>query len=116
MWQEVELVRGRDELEWRLPLLWALSSVISEGVATAGPRIVAGDGLELAASVLGRLGFEYDADVGARVAEAGRLLQGVSANVAMLLHAHFSCEVRIVGRARGSDARCAQRSNSAACP
>jgi hypothetical protein len=82
VWQEVELVRGRDELEWTLALLWAPSSVISEGVATTGPRIVAGDGQELAAAVLGRLGFDYDAEVGARVAEAGRLLQGVSANVA----------------------------------
>jgi hypothetical protein len=86
VWQEVELVRGRDELEWTLALLWAPSSVISEGVATTGPRIVTGDGQELAAAVLGRLGFDYDAEVGARVAEAGRLLQGVSANVAMLLH------------------------------
>ncbi|HJQ74429.1 MAG TPA: hypothetical protein VJ814_06055 [Gaiellaceae bacterium] len=85
-WQEAELVRGRDELEWTLILLWAPSSVIGEGVATTGPKIVAGDGQELAAAVLGRLGFEYDAAVGARVTEAGRLLQGVSANVAMLLH------------------------------
>ncbi|HJU37091.1 MAG TPA: hypothetical protein VJ716_06720 [Gaiellaceae bacterium] len=86
VWQEVDLVRGRDELEWTLVLLWAPSSVISEGVATTGPEIVAGDGQELAAAVLGRLGFEYDAEVGSRVVEAARLLQGVSANVAMLLH------------------------------
>lgn len=86
VWQEVELVRGRNELEWTLVLLWAPSSVVSEGIATTGPQIVAGDGQQLAAAVLGRLGFEYDAEIGARVAEAGRLLQGVSANVAMLLH------------------------------
>jgi hypothetical protein len=86
VWQEVELVRGRNELEWTLILLWAPSSVIGEGIATTGPQIVAGDGQQLAAAVLGRLGFEYDAEVGAHVAEAGRLLQGVSANVAMLLH------------------------------
>jgi hypothetical protein len=60
--------------------------VISEGIATTGPQIVVGDGQELAAAVLGRLGFDYDAEVGARVTEAGRLVQGVSANVAMLLH------------------------------
>jgi hypothetical protein len=36
--------------------------------------------------VLGRLGFQYDADVGSRVSEARWLLQPVSANVAMLLH------------------------------
>jgi len=86
VWQEAELVRGRGELEWTLVLLWAPSSVVSEGVATTGPQIVAGDGQELAAAVLGRLGFEYDAGVGSRVAEAGRLLQRVSANVAMMLH------------------------------
>lgn len=86
VWQEAELVRERGELEWTLILLWAPSSVISEGVATTGPQIVVGDGQQLAAEVLGRLGFEYDAEVGARVAEAGRLLQGVAANVAMLLH------------------------------
>jgi hypothetical protein len=86
VWQEAELVRGRNELEWTLILLWAPSSVIGEGIATTGPRIVAGDGQQLAAAVLGRLGFEYDAEAGALVAEAGRLLQGVSANVAMLLH------------------------------
>jgi hypothetical protein len=86
VWQEVELVRGRHELEWTLVVLWAPSSVISEGVATTGPDIVVGNAQELAASVLGRLGFSYDAEVGARVTEAGRLLQGVSANVAMLLH------------------------------
>jgi hypothetical protein len=86
VWQEVELVRGRNELEWTLTLLWSPSAVISEGIATTGPEIVAGDGQELAAAVLGRLGFEYDAEVGARAIEASRLLQGVSANVAMLLH------------------------------
>lgn len=86
VWQEAELVRRRDEREWTLILLWAPSSVIGEGIATTGPGIVAGDGHELAADVLGRLGFEYDAEVGSRVAEAGMRLQGVSANVAMLLH------------------------------
>ena len=86
VWQEVELVRGRNELEWTLVVLWAPSSVISEGIATTGPDLVVGDGQELAAAVLGRLGFDYDAEVGARVTEAGRLLQGVAANVAMLLH------------------------------
>jgi hypothetical protein len=86
VWQEVELVRGRGELEWTLVVLWAPSSVISEGIATTGPQILVGDGQELAAAVLGRLGFDYDAEVGARVTEAGRLVQGVSANVAMLLH------------------------------
>ena len=86
VWQEAELVRGRNELEWTLTLLGAPTAVIAEGIATVGPPIVAGDGQQLAAAVLGRLGFAYDAALGARVAESSRLLQGVSANVAMLLH------------------------------
>jgi hypothetical protein len=86
VWQEVELVRGRNQLEWTLTPLWAPSAVISEGVATTGPSLVAGEGQELAAEVLGRLGFEYDAETGARVTEARHLLWPISANVAMLLH------------------------------
>jgi len=86
-WQEVELVRGRGELEWTMELLWSPSAVIAEGIATTACSIVAGDGAPaLAASVLGRLGFEYDADTGARVTEAARQLAGVSANVGMLIH------------------------------
>jgi hypothetical protein len=86
VWQEVELVRGGDQLEWTLTVLWSPSAVIAEGIATTGPGIVAGEGHELAAEVLGRLGFEYDAETGARVTEARHLLWPVSANVAMLLH------------------------------
>ena len=86
VWQEVELVRGRKEVEWTITLLWSPSAVIAEGIATVGPRIVAGDGQQLAAAVLGRLGFEYDAEIGERIDEARRLLRPISANVAMLLH------------------------------
>jgi hypothetical protein len=86
VWQEVELVRGRNEIEWTIALLWSPSAVISEGIATTGPHIVAGEGQELAAAVLERLGFQYDAEVGARVTEARLGLWPVSANVAMLLH------------------------------
>lgn len=86
VWQEVELVRARAELEWTLVLLWSPTAVIAEGIATAAPKLVAGDGQELTAAVLGRLGFEYDAETGARVAQASRRLAAVAANVAMLLH------------------------------
>jgi hypothetical protein len=86
VWQEVELVNGRGQIERSLDVLWSPEAVISEGIAEAGPRIVAGDGEALAAEVLGRLGFEYDASVGARAAEARGLLAPVSANVAMLIH------------------------------
>jgi hypothetical protein len=85
-WIEVELVRRRGELERTLDLLWAPEAVISEGIAETGPELVSGDGQELAAEVLGRLGFEYDAEVGSRVVEARNLLAPVAANVAMLLH------------------------------
>jgi hypothetical protein len=86
VWQEVELVQGRNQVEWTITLLWSPSAVIAEGIATTGPYIVAGKGQELAAAVLERLGFEYDAEVGARVTEARHLLWPGSANVAMLLH------------------------------
>jgi hypothetical protein len=85
-WIEAELVRGRGEVERTLDVLWAPEALISEGIAETGPELVAGDGQELAAAVLGRLGFEYDADVGSRVVEARDLLAPVSANVAMLLN------------------------------
>ena len=60
--------------------------MISEGVAEVGPELLTGDGQALAAEVLGRLGFEYDAAVGSRVTAARVLLAPVSSNVAMLVH------------------------------
>jgi len=86
VWQEVELVRGRGQAERALDLLWSPEAVVSEGIAETGPELVADDGQELAADVLGRLGFAYDAEVGSRVTKARLMLWPVSANVAMLLH------------------------------
>ena len=86
VWQEVELVRGQGQLERTLDLLWSPEAVISEGIAMTGPELLTGDGQELAAAVLGRLGFAYDAEVGSRVVGARRSLLPISANVAMLLH------------------------------
>jgi hypothetical protein len=87
VWQEAELVRKQGQLERTLDVLWSPEAVISEGVAQVGPKIVVGEEADsLAADVLGRLGFEYDAEVGAGVGEAQELLTGVSSNVAMLLH------------------------------
>lgn len=85
-WIEADLVRGQGQTERTLDLLYAPEAVISEGIAETGPSLVAGDGQELAAAVLGRLGLEYDAETGARVLEARELMRPVSANVAMLLH------------------------------
>jgi hypothetical protein len=86
VWQETELVRGHGQLERTLDVLWSPEAVISEGVAMTGPELLAGDGQVLAAEVLGRLGFAYDAEVGSRVVSARRSLLAISANVAMLLH------------------------------
>jgi hypothetical protein len=70
-----------------MDVLWSPSAVISEGIATTACSIVAGDDAQaLAASVLGRLGFEYDAEAGARVTESARQLASVTANVGMLIH------------------------------
>jgi hypothetical protein len=85
-WIETELVRGRGQTDRTLDLLYAPEAVISEGIAETGPYLVAGDGQELAAAVLGRLSFEYDAEVGARVIEAREQTRPVAANIAMLLH------------------------------
>jgi hypothetical protein len=86
VWIETELVRGLGQTDRTLDLLYAPEAVISEGIAETGPDLLVGDGQELAAAVLGRLGFEYDAEAGARVIEARELTRPVSANVAMLLH------------------------------
>jgi len=86
VWQETELVRGQGQLERTLDVLWSPEAVISEGVAMTGPELLVGDGQQLAAEVLGRLGFAYDAELGSRVAEARRLLLPIAANLAMLIH------------------------------
>jgi len=86
VWQETELVRGQGQLERTLDVLWSPEAVISEGVAMTGPALLVGDGQQLAAEVLGRLGFVYDAELGSRVAGARRLLLPIAANLAMLIH------------------------------
>ena len=86
VWQETELVRGQGQLERTVDVLWSPEAVISEGVAMTGPELLTGDGQVLAAEVLARLGFAYDAEIGSRVVSARRSLLPISANVAMLLH------------------------------
>jgi len=55
-------------------------------VAMTGPKLLTGDGQQLAAEALGRLGFDYDAELGSQVVEARQLLEAVSSNLAMLIH------------------------------
>jgi hypothetical protein len=99
-WIESELVRGRGETDRTLDLLYAPEAMISEGIAETGPYLVAGDGQELAAAVLGRLGFEYDAEAGARVVEARELTRPVAANVAMMLYGRDASREEAVDYAR----------------
>jgi hypothetical protein len=87
VWQETVLVRDRGELERTLDLLWSPEAVISEGVAMTGPGLLAGDGQQLAAEVLGWLGFDYDAHLGSTIVAARERLRPIQGNVAMLLHA-----------------------------
>jgi hypothetical protein len=86
VWQETELVVGRGQLERTLDVLWSPEAAISEGIAMTGPKLLVGDGQQLSAEVLGRLGFAFDAELGARVDQARELLQPLSANLAMLIH------------------------------
>jgi hypothetical protein len=86
-WQEADLVREQGRIETTLDLLWSPEAVISEGLAETGPELVLdGDAHRELAERLRPLGFEYDAEVGTRVAEARRVLYAVPSNVAILLH------------------------------
>ena len=85
-WQEAELVR-RGRVEAAMDVLWSPEAVLAEGIAETGPELVLdADAHEVLAERLRSLGFEYDAEVGARVSAARRLLFPVASNVALLLH------------------------------
>lgn len=87
VWQESDLVRGEGRLDATMDLLWSPDAVIAEGVAESGPELVVdADAHRELAERVRPLGFEYDAEVCERVAEARRLLYAVSSNVAILLH------------------------------
>jgi hypothetical protein len=85
-WQEAEAA-ARGQIERTIDVVWSPDALIAEGIAEAGAALVVPDGQELAASVLGPLGFAYDAEVGARVAAALRLLAPVNSNAMLLLRA-----------------------------
>src|SRR5262249_27040065 len=99
-WIETELVRGLGQTDRTLDLLYAPEAVISEGIAETGPYLVAGDGQELAAAVLGRLGFEYDAEVGSRVIAAREQTRPGAANVAVLLRGRGAWRREAIAYAR----------------
>ena len=86
-WQEVDLVRGEGRVEATMDLLWSPDAVLAEGIAETGPGLVVDhDAHEALAERLRPLSVDYDAGIGARVAEARRLLYSVTSNVAVLLH------------------------------
>ena len=85
-WKEQVLVRERGQVEITMTL-YGPQAVLAEGVAELGTDLVLEDGgQELVARQLRRLGIDYDADVGAKVFEARRLVRTVSSNVALLLY------------------------------
>lgn len=88
-WQEADLVRGEGRLDATMDLLWSPDAVVAEGIAESGPELVLDmDAHRELAERLRPLGFEYDAEVSARVAQARHELYAVSSNVAILLHEH----------------------------
>jgi hypothetical protein len=85
-WQEAELVCGGERLEPTLGLLRTPDVVIAEGIAQAAPPLVLDGAFEELAERLAPLGFDYDGEVGARVAAADHLLVPVWSNAAILRH------------------------------
>lgn len=85
-WQEVELVRGESRLEATLGLLVAPDAVIAEGIAQSAPRLILDGAYGELAERLARLGLDYDAETGARVAAGEHLLVPVWSNAAILRH------------------------------
>jgi hypothetical protein len=86
-WKEQVLVRERGQLEEALTLYAAPEAVLAEGIAELAIDFVTDDGgQELNARHLGAVGIEFDAEVGAKVFAARRLLRSVPANLVLLRH------------------------------
>jgi hypothetical protein len=101
IWQEVELVRGRGELERSLDLLWSPEALISEGVAELAADLFAGaDAHAVVAEILARHRFTYDAEAGWAMARAREKLGDVGANVSILLHDRGASEAEALDYAR----------------
>jgi hypothetical protein len=85
--KEVGLVRRRRRLEETIFLVGTPQCLLAEGLADLGLEVVMGRRPEAAvAEHLRPLGLPYDAEVVARVAEAGEALGHVRGNTALLLH------------------------------
>jgi hypothetical protein len=85
--KEAGLVRRRGQLEESIFLVGTPQCLLAEGLADLGLEIVMGRRPEpVIAEHLRPLGLPYDAEVVARVAEAGETLGSVRGNAALLLH------------------------------
>jgi len=86
--KEVDLVRVRGRLEETIALVGTPQNLLAEGLADLGLEVVAGVRPEpVVAAHLRPLGIPYDAEVAARVAEAGEALGAVRGNLALQLNA-----------------------------
>jgi hypothetical protein len=85
--KEVGLVRRRHQLEETIFLVGTPQCLLAEGLADLGLEVIVGRRPEpVLAEHLLPLGIPYDADVVARVTEAGAALAGARTNVAILVH------------------------------
>ena len=85
--KEVGLVRRRRRLEETIFLVGTPQCLLAEGLADLGLEVVMGRRPEATvAEHLRPLGLPYDAEVVARVSEAGEALGHVRGNAALLLH------------------------------
>jgi hypothetical protein len=85
--KEVGLVRRRNHVEETIFLVGTPQCLMAEGLADLGLEVVMGERPEAAvAEHLRPLGIPYDAEVAARVSQAGKAMNGVRGNAALMLH------------------------------
>jgi hypothetical protein len=86
-WKERALVEEGGVLEESIFLIGTPQSLVSEGIASLAPELVLGDELEhVAAEHVRDTGIAYDPELSRTVRRSARPLDGVSTNVALMLH------------------------------
>ncbi len=91
-WKEQLLHRERGYAEAGILMIGTPESLIAEGIAEVATEILLEDEDAFAAEHLGRHGIGYDADVARAVKVARGPLDGVSGNVALMLHEEGASE------------------------
>jgi hypothetical protein len=87
-WKEQLLVRERDRLEETISMIGTPESLVSEGIAGLAVEMALGEEeQEVTAAHVSGTGVAYDPEVARAVQEAARQLEGITANVALMLHA-----------------------------